>query len=281
MMTYRKRVLLLTEPDLPELGPDDASLFDAIRRHGGEPVPVVWSGEIPRGDLAVIRSTWDYTDRVGEFLDAVDRIGQAMPLWNPADTVRWNTDKSYLLELADAGAPVPPALILGGNEDLDIAEVAGRLDAVELVVKPLIGAGGYDTVRIRTGAGTIRSVSAVSGDIIVQRFVPEIATAGEWSLIFFGDSFSHAVLKRPGGGEFRVQERHGGDVVPAAAPVDLLKAAERVLAMVKHPWLYARVDGTWADGRFQLMELELIEPELFFRFSPDAADRFAAMIVSS
>ncbi len=281
MISGDKQILLLTEPDLPSLGPDDAALVDAIRRHGGKPVPTIWSGEIPSGDVAVVRSTWDYADRTEEFLQAVDRIGAAMPLWNPPETIRWNSDKSYLLEMAAAGAPVPPAMILRDGDDADTAGSMRMLDASELVVKPLIGAGGYDTVRVGDESSSIRSSSGVAGDIIVQRFVPEVATVGEWSLIWFGNSFSHAVLKRPASGEFRVQQKHGGGVASAVAPAGLLAAAEQVLTVVSLPWIYARVDGTWADDRFQLMELELIEPELFFRFSPEAADHFARMIITS
>ena len=117
------------------------------------------------------------------------------------------------------------------------------------------------------------------GDCLVQPFVPEVQDPGEWSLIFLDGVFSHAVVKRPAAGDFRVQEEFGGTRHPADAPPELVAQAERVLALAGERTLYARVDGVVRGGLFQLLELELVEPSLFLDVVPAAAERFADAVV--
>jgi glutathione synthase/RimK-type ligase-like ATP-grasp enzyme len=116
-------------------------------------------------------------------------------------------------------------------------------------------------------------------DVLVQPFVDAVTTEGEWSLIFLGGEFSHAVLKRPRPGDFRVQTDFGGSATVVRPDAALVASAARVLAAVEEPWLYARVDGVVVDGRFQLMELEMTEPSLFFELVPEAAERLADAVL--
>ena len=256
-------VLLLTAAHLPELAADDQPLISAFANAGWDPRPAVWSGPIPDADLAVIRSCWDYTERLDDFLAAIDAIGRRMPLWNPAATVRWNADKRYLLELAGRGVATPPLLVTEPGSPHTLDGVMGALGSEQLVLKPVVGASGKGVLRIDPADEAAWQHAVASAPMLVQRFVPEVVTDGEWSLMWFHGRFSHAVRKRPRAGEIRVKEEHGGTVEPAPPGAVMLRAAERALAAVPHPWHYARVDGVMSGGEFLIMELELIEPQLF------------------
>ncbi|HRP09384.1 MAG TPA: hypothetical protein PLL69_12945, partial [Gemmatimonadales bacterium] len=273
-------VLLLTDEAHPELHPDDRPLVEAFIGAGWRVRAAVWSGSIPGGDLALIRSTWDYTSRLAEFLAVVESVAARMPLWNPAGTVRWNSDKSYLDELGRAGIPVPATAVIRQGSDRELDSVLHQLGTDEVVVKPLIGAGGYRTHRMRAGMDRAWRDAVGHEDLLVQEFIPEVVSDGEWSLLHFGGEYSHAVLKRASAGEFRVQPQHGGEWESREPAREIRAAAARVLAAVQHPWLYARVDGVMTRRGFVLMELELIEPQLFFEASPDAARRLVQRCIA-
>lgn len=264
-------VLLLTAARLPALSADDQPLLAAFRDAGWDPRPAVWSDPIPDADLAIIRSCWDYTERPEAFLAAIAAIGARMPLWNPPETVRWNAHKRYLLELAAAGIPVPAGVVVAEGQASDPIAVARELGATSLVVKPAIGASGHGTLRLAAADQPAWHRATAGREVLVQPFIPEVVTAGEWSLMYFHGDYSHAVIKRARPGEFRVQEEHGGTVEPATPPMAVRRAAERALAAVGHPWHYARVDGVVSAGQFLVMELELIEPSLFLTGTGAAA----------
>lgn len=261
------RVCLVTWRGLPDLAPDDRLLRDALIGRGAAVDVCVWDDPLVDWrsyDAVVLRSTWDYHLRVGEFrrwLDGLDGVR----LWNPATLVRANIHKSYLLDLASRGVPVVPTLLLRRG-DQHVAP--GRS-----VVKPVVSATAFGTFVVEEG----QTIRASDGDLLVQPFLREVIEEGEWSLVFFGSHFSHAMLKRPADGDFRVQHDFGGSASRVAAPAELVDGAAAVLATLAGPWLYARVDGVRAGGRFLLMELELTEPSLFL--DEASAARFAEAIV--
>ena len=151
------------------------------------------------------------------------------------------------------------------------------------MVKPAVSLGAHHTYVVERGALSTEALSAAASlDLLVQPFAEEILTQGEWSLLFLDGVFSHAVLKRAKAGDFRVQELHGGTTTAAAPTPGLLRAAQEVLALAPRAGgrelLYARVDGVVRGGRFELLELELIEPFLFFGTQPAASERFAAAL---
>lgn len=267
----KPRVLLLTEQQLPELIPDEQPLIAAFRAAGCDVRPAVWSDPVPDADLALIRTTWDYTSRLREFLSALETISKRMTLWNPIETVRWNIDKRYLLELAAAGIAMPATTVCTAGSGATLDQVMQELGSRDLVVKPLVGAGGRDTWRAAPGCDAEWSAALAARDLLVQRYLPEVTGAGEWSLMFINGTFTHATLKRPAEGEFRVQEDHGGTWTTAVPSASAIRAAEQVLGAVPYDWRYARVDGVMVDGAFLLMEVELIEPQLFFPAAPIAA----------
>jgi glutathione synthase/RimK-type ligase-like ATP-grasp enzyme len=271
-----RRVAILTARHLPQLSPDDGGVvFDAFRRAGLEAFPAIWQDGVPDADAAIVRTTWDYLSDVDGFARTLTSIAERMPLLNPLDTLRWNHDKRYLAELAAAGADVPPTLVVPRHDGRTLDAALEALGTEEVVVKPVVGAGGRATWRGRREDEATWRAAIAERDLLVQPFLPEVLTEGEVSLLYFGGEYSHAVRKRPTGGEFRVQDDHGGVVEAYEPPTAIRAAAERTLATVTRPWSYARVDGIVLDDRFVLMEIELVEPELFLRFDPASPDRYA------
>ncbi|MYX33776.1 MULTISPECIES: hypothetical protein [Streptomycetaceae] len=284
------RIALVTTAHLPEgtVDRDLPLLRDAVSAAGAEAAVVHWDDpdvEWAGFDLALIRSTWDYTWRTGEFLAWADRCGAATTLLNPPAVVRWNCDKRYLGELASLGVPAVATRYLppGGG--------TGGLPADhEFVVKPAAGAGARYAARYRPGQHEqARAHVARMHDegitAMVQPYMPRIDTTGERALVFLGGRFLHAIAKNAVlSPDTRYDQRkvaHPG-VRPWTPTEAELAAAERALAAVpgRPELLYARVDLVDAeDGTPRVMELELIEPNLFLKDHPDSLPEVAGAIV--
>jgi hypothetical protein len=218
------------------------------------------------GAPALALLVWGYHLDPGAWLDRLDSWEAAgVRLHNPAPALRWNTAKTYLCELEQAGAPVIPTLAVTDATTADLAEARRRFGTEVLVVKPQIGASAHGAEILRPG-----DRPTLPGPAILQPYYASVRTAGELSLMFFAGRFSHAVRKTPGAGDFRVQEEHGGSSVPVVPPPEAIRAAEQVLEAAPRGLTYARVDLLPdAQGRHRLMELELIEPQLFLAHAPD------------
>ena len=274
---------LATCARVPDLTADDHLLLDELRRRGVDTRAVIWDDpSVPWAtfESVMIRSCWDYYLRPGEFLawmTSVERTG--VPLWNPAGLVRWNYHKGYLQDLERSGVPIFPTVFLERGARVSIVSLFDERGWTEAVIKPALSASAYRTSRVSLlgGASAQEALEALlaDGDVLVQRFLPEIASLGEWSLLFFAGSFSHALLKRPGSGDFRVQVELGGSAVRQEPPAALLEQAQAIARRIPEPWLYARLDGVDLGGVFTLMELELIEPFLFLADDPLAPIRLA------
>jgi glutathione synthase/RimK-type ligase-like ATP-grasp enzyme len=236
-------------------------------------------------DRAVIRSTWDYPQRLPQFAAWLDRVAAATDLRNPPAVVRWNLDKHYLAELSDAGVPtIPTAFVEPGG----VAELAG-----DVVVKPAVGAGSRDVGAYRADQHDlarehVRRLHARGEPVLVQPQVRSVAQDGEWGLVFFGGRFSHAANKRvelaPAGS---VEELYVAEALTAhtAEPAQLA-AAQGAVDVVAERFgtpAYARVDLVRDDdgGGYRVLEVELVEPSLFLpQADPGAAARLAAALVS-
>jgi glutathione synthase/RimK-type ligase-like ATP-grasp enzyme len=195
--------------------------------------------------------------------------------------VRWNLDKRYLRDLAARGVPIVPTLWIEPGDGTTPEEAVRRIAEAgwpELVVKPTVSAGAWRTLRLRReevgGRLDWLRESLAAGGLMAQPFLPEIVREGEHSLLFFDGVLSHAVLKRPRDGDFRVQWAHGGREVPVTPAASTVAEARAVLDAAPSAGLYARVDGVLRDGRLLLMELEQIEPYLFLGGAPGSAERF-------
>ena len=262
----------------------DELTFDPLRRLGWTVEEIAW--DKPDVDwrkfaAVVIRSTWDYQQRPAQFLEVLNSITrQNVLLLNSAELVRWNIEKSYLRELEDQGIPIVPT---EWRENLAAEESPDAFfenwETHQLVVKPLVGANADDTFCVNSGAPdvweTIKATFA-SWPCMVQPFIPSIQATGEYSLFYFGGEYSHCVLKTPKAGDFRVQEEHGGSVVTCEPPQELVAQCDRVVAALPELPLYARVDMVLSAGdAWQVIEVELIEPSLYFPYDEESPNRFA------
>ncbi len=270
----------------PCLADDDRLLRDALQARGVVVEPAVWDDADVTWtgvDAVVVRSTWDYHLRPDAFdgwIGMLERVG--VPLWNPPGVLRWNARKTYLKELEAVGVPTVPTRFIEG-EDASLEAVLDEAGWDEVVVKPVVSASAHETWRA-SRATVAREHDRYSrllaeGPLMVQPFLTGIVTEGEWSLCFFDGRYSHAVLKRPRPGDFRVQADHGGHYAPAEPPPGVVDQADAALRASGRRTLYARVDGCMVDDAFRLMELELLEPGLFLSTHPKAADRFAEAVI--
>jgi glutathione synthase/RimK-type ligase-like ATP-grasp enzyme len=259
----------------------------ALERRGVAVTGLAWNGDDQRFadfDAVIFRSNWDYHHSLDAFIAWLDRLdATGVPVWNPTRLVRWNLSKRYLLELAGAGVPTVPTVVLEGDAAAQLPRVLAQRGWTSAIVKPIVSASAHGTTLIRDGHAAPVVAALADGSmrqpVLVQPFVEEIVTRGEWSVVFIDGAVTHTVLKRPGPGDFRVQPSHGGSAEALAAPADVLAAAHRAVAALPVPPLYARIDGVQTREGFAVMEVEVHEPGLAFTLAPSAADQFAEAIV--
>lgn len=283
-----QRIAIASSRIVPGEHPDDASLRDALAAQGASASIHVWddpSIDWARFDAVVLRSTWDYFQHYRAFLDWLERLDRAgVATVNDNRTLRWNSNKRYLLDFVEAGVAVVPTRLV---EAAGILAAAGQWDGREVVVKPTVSGTAWHTVRGWAGSSALaEQVARLPADFeyLVQPFLPQIEQAGEWSLIYLGGEFSHAVLKRPAAGDYRVQGEFGGSAERLAPEPSIRASADRVLQAATQlghgDTAYARVDGVVVEGQFLLMELELIEPHLHLMAQHGAAERLATAILA-
>jgi glutathione synthase/RimK-type ligase-like ATP-grasp enzyme len=279
----RPHIQFATCRHLPELTASDALLRQALEARGATVTSAPWDlMRVEPGALVCPRSTWDYHLHWPEFRAWIERAGrEAGTMWNPPETLLWNADKIYLRELEGAGVALPRTRWFEPGERPDAAAFAAVSGNGKAVLKPRISGTAYATFVVDAGTRLAEPQwrPLERWGSLLQAFVPEIA-GGEASLIFVAGAFSHAVLKRPAAGEFRVQNDHGGTVEPLVPGSDLVAFAERALAASARPWLYARVDVVETANGPVLMELEMLEPDLFFTEAPAGAERMADALIS-
>jgi hypothetical protein len=270
----------LTTDDLTGYVTDDGLALEPLAELGWAVTAVSWRRtdvDWSRFAAVVIRTTWDYhldADAFLRALEAIDASGTCLA--NPLPLVRWNARKTYLRDLSSRGLPIVPTVWGTSLTEDDIPRLRDELGADEIVVKPVISATAYDTFRIGRRHGMDAAAVFAGREYMAQPFVASIVDEGEVSLFYFGGKYSHAVRKTPRPDDFRVQEEHGGLIVPADPPAVLIALGHRCLAALDRPTLYARVDLVrLPTGGHALMELELVEPSLYFRMDPGAAGRFA------
>lgn len=230
-------------------------------------------------DLILPVIAWGYHRDHGGWVKACATWSAAgLAVANPAEVLRWNSDKAYLARLADKGVPIPPTRWTDRVTQDQVDAAFAETDAPVLILKPTVSAGAFRTVRLTPGE--VLS-DAPKGAAMIQPYLKSIETQGETSLLFFGGRFSHAVNKRPVAGDFRIQVQFGGlytAVTPDAAAMAL---AQQVLAAIDEPLLYARIDMARDDaGRWVLMEAELIEPDFYLDHDPANGAGFAEAVIA-
>ncbi|WP_265569824.1 ATP-grasp domain-containing protein [Sphingomicrobium nitratireducens] len=276
------KVALLTpaswDPQFHELG----RMVEMLGEGGIEAVPTVWS----QCDDAVLRSVegvlpliaWGYHLDPGRWFDLLDRIAfRKVPVANPVEVLRWNSDKAYLGELDAKGVATVPGIVGHGGEGAALLERArSEYGDIELVVKPMVSASAAGTYRLAPGA--VLPDELRERRLLVQPFLPAILDKGETSLVYFGGRYSHAATKRAKPGDYRVQPEFGGSEEQVEPSASMVALAEAALAAAPAETAYARVDIV-EDGEVpRIMELELVEPDLFLRYAPNKGAAFVSSI---
>ncbi|RMH71201.1 MAG: hypothetical protein D6675_07270 [Gemmatimonadetes bacterium] len=264
----------------------DHYLYEPFQKRGWQVTPISWRTANVHWDdfrVVVIRSPWDYQTDPARFLKVLEEIDQsAARLENPLNIVHWNLNKRYLADLAEKGIPIVPT---GWETTFDASRVVTyfeTFDSTEIIIKPVVSANADNTFRLSQNRfepelPRLQSTFATR-DFMVQPFRDHILHEGEFSLFFFGGEYSHTILKTPKPNDFRVQEEHGGRLRTIDPEDKLLQRATETLAQIP-PLLYARLDFVRHAGDFELMELELIEPSLYFNMDANSAERFADVFV--
>jgi hypothetical protein len=290
------RIVLITAIAALHRDDDMQPLLDACARIGLQADVRAWDDTTVswgRYDLALLRSPWDYTDRLPEFLAWCERIAVRTRLLNPLDVVRWNTDKHYLAELDTTGISVVPTRFVEPDEE-PLPTLRSFLDefpqAMEFVVKPAVGAGSRDAQRYAAtqefaAANHIGRLLDAGRSVMLQPYLTSVDALGETALIYFDGEYSHAIRKGPllRPHEGPTDQLFAPEAITAREPsADERAIGEAVIRAIRSrfgdaaPLPYARVDLIRdADGRPQLLELEITEPSLFFATAPGSAERLA------
>ena len=283
------RVCFVTCRRWPEISESDRLVARALERRGVRVEGLAWNepaADFEGFDAVVLRSNWDYHFDPEAFLGWLDRLERAgARIVNPPALVRWNLSKRYLLALQAAGVPTVATTVLEDETRAGLEAIMRRHGWRACVLKPEIGASAHDTRLVTqetlSEAATAIATGAIRRPALVQPFVEEVRTCGEWSLVFIGGDLTHSVLKRPAAGEFRVQSHLGGTVHAEPAPPGALPPARAALAALPEPPLYARIDAVETPGGVLIMEVEVNEPSLFFTHAPPAAaERFAQALLT-
>lgn len=278
--------ILATCQSRPDLTPSDQILADALRSRGASARAAPWDTLAPdRLENAVVclRSTWDYYQRSTEFRRWIEGFrSQSESLWNPPGTALWNLDKIYLRQLEAGGVPIPPTHWIEPEVPVDLPALLAGTGWDRAVLKPRVSAGAHGTYLVTptTPLTHAEREPLLHCGALLQELVPEVQSRGEISLVFIDGDFSHAIRKRTATGEFRVQQDFGGSATLTEVGPTLRDFGAQVLRVAALPWIYARVDVVEAAAGPLLMELELIEPDLFFTLAPVAADRLAGALIA-
>jgi glutathione synthase/RimK-type ligase-like ATP-grasp enzyme len=285
------KTAIATCSEKPNFTLSDRKFASALEHRGIEVSAMIWNlpnAQMSGLDAIIIRSTWDYHRHPESFLNWIASVEKSsIKLINEPNVIRWNLQKSYLLELEAGGAAcVPSMLIKRGSNFAEIINQIEERGWSNLVVKPTISATAFLT--FRTSASDPHFLKyveqvLVQSDVLIQPYITSVENAGELSLIFFnhnGPIYSHAVLKIPRKGDFRVQSDFGGAETPFSASMSLVDFGLKVLAKISGDWTYARVDIVDWESSPLLSELELIEPDLFLSHEPEACEKFAGAVMA-
>jgi glutathione synthase/RimK-type ligase-like ATP-grasp enzyme len=266
---------------------DDKVVQEALEKRGLRVTRTNWDNptfEWTKTRCAIFRTTWDYFDRFAEFSTWLDAVSKQTQLINSIETIRWNIDKHYLQDLANKGVRIPPTLFIEKGDIRSLSEITSTLPWNNFILKPAVSGAARHTYKFNHT--TVAEYQEFFADLIaeesmlVQEFQHNILSKGEIALMVIGGTVSHAVLKRARPGDFRVQDDFGGTVHPHKPTEEEIQFAEMVVKQVNPLPAYARVDLMWDNSNaLVISELELIEPELWFRKNPAAAEMLAEAVL--
>lgn len=264
-----KRLGFLTYSQLPVLAADEQPLIAEAKKVNIEIIPVIWNELLqPENyDALIFRSPWDYYKRFEEFniwLTALEK--SKVKTFNPIDVIKYNMDKNYLFHLEQKGIRICPSILIKNKNEMHLKEIMNKKSWHTVVVKPTVSATSSNTFKIHINDADKKDALFQNllntKQLLVQPYLHEIE-AGEISMIYFHKKFSHAIIKKPKPGDFRVQKEFGGTAESYIASVNEIKFGKNVLDKIDKALLYARVDLVRSANSFYLMELEIFEPSLY------------------
>lgn len=285
----RKKIGFITSQEQRSLIAGDRLTLPLFENKGILVEPVIWNANnnsLDSLEVLVIRSCWDYHLKITEFIKWLDFIETSnIKVLNPISIIKENLDKKYLLALEKKGVLIPKTILVEDEDILKLEKILKENNFDNIVIKPTISASADNTFltsikNINLFEKEIKKI-VKNSSLLVQEFIPEIQTQGELSLVFFNKKYSHAVIKRPDKDDFRVQEKYGGKTSIITLEPHIIKQAESILNTYDRDLLYARVDGIIREQKFYLMELELIEPDLFLEYDNVAPKNFVKAIMSN
>ena len=279
-----KNCAFLTMDNLQDFVCYDELLYDPLRRLGWDARPISWHRrdiDWNQFDAVIIRSTWDYQKTPRQFIAVLEEIDRSSArLENSLALVKWNINKTYLQDLEKRDVEIVPTLWRQSMGPDEMQFFFSDLQTEEIIIKPLVSANADDTFRIRPDAIDRYLPELITlfqqRNFMVQPFMQAVVDEGEFSLFFFGGKYSHTILKTPKPSDFRVQEEHGGVLRSVEPDPSLLAQARGALHAITPRPLYARIDLVRTASSFAVMEIELIEPSLYFNMDAESPQRFAA-----
>lgn len=280
------KIGILTCEKLPELTLEDQLLLPELAKHNITATAVIWDDATIQWsdfDYLIFRNTWDYFEKETAFntwLDHIEQLG--IKTLNSIDIIKNNKHKFYLCEMEKQGIKILPTVFLEKTNHLYLAEIVPT-HWQKMVLKPAFSAGSYQTevfeLKDIEKVNTLYKTIASEKELLLQEFMPEIQTLGETSFIFFNKKFSHAVNKKPMEGDFRIQVQFGGKYKSIEPSQELIEKAQKIVNTFPDPLLYARVDGIIIENELHLMEVECIEPDLYFNLSQGALARYVNAVL--
>ena len=283
-----KRCAFLSMDSLEDFFAYDNMLFAPLAKFAWQAEEVSWhkqNVDWSEYDVVVIRSTWDYQSDPQAFLKCLEQINAATCLQNSLKLVKWNLSKDYLKDIENQGITIVPTRWFDVFDLAEVADSFEHFNTEQLVIKPLISANADHTYRLTRELLLNQSDSLqmtfTDRPFMVQPFLKSIIEEGEYSLFYFAGHYSHCILKMPKVDDFRVQEEHGGQLKLVEASDEMLTQARHTLASLPDDALYARIDLVRYEQEFALMEVELIEPSLYFNMDANSPQRFAEAFVET
>lgn len=280
------KIALLTCKDLPNLTESDQLLIPALANHNIQAIPIVWNNELINWqdyDVLIFRNTWDYYEKQIEFdlwLEKIKKLG--IKTLNSISIINQNKHKFYLRDFEKQGIKIIPTIFIDKTQDLNLQEIIPNYWK-KAVIKPAYSGGSYQTTLFNIiDVETINqqyAIIASQKELLLQEFMPEIKTLGETSFIFFNKKFSHAVNKQAVNGDFRIQQQFGGIYTLIEVNPEIIKKAQKIVNTFSENLLYCRVDGIVIDNELYLMEVECLEPDLYFNLAEGSIDKFIESII--
>ena len=281
-------IAFLSTNNLEDFFVYDELLIPYFNGRGWSVETISWHNQLEswdRFDYVIVRSTWDYQQHPKAFMACLEQIdASGTTLLNPLPLMQWNLEKHYLKDLQRNGVPIVTTLWGSTFDNSVIDEAFSHFNCNTVVIKPTLSANADDTFKLSVADWHNQRQALCDTfnqrDFMVQPFLTSVVEEGEYSLFYFGGKYSHAIKKVPQKGDFRVQEEHGGSLHPVNVDKEQLNIAQKALSAMPYEALYARVDLIRQNDSWAIMELELIEPSLYFNLDAQSPKRFVEALES-